>query len=391
MDEKLLASHAAPLPEGGLAEWYHLLPSGVFQGRDGRGPYILGNPEIGAVVGAFARLGCDLPVDYEHQMLDAKGKAGPVPAAGWIKEIEPRTDGLWGRVEWTATAANCLKSKEYRYISPVFIHDRDGHVMGLTMAALTNTPNLHLQAAASREPSPFLPKLRGTGESFWDAMRQGIAYLEKQKKPAPSAHNQGEGMDLVAEIRSLLGLADDASDEDILGALKELVQEEKEEEADELEAENARKQLGLTAKASTGMIIRTYQSRLKTAGQPDPSQFVPIALFQSVNSQLAALQLAQTNRDAGAVVEAAMSAGKITPAQREWAVSYANQDLRGFKAFVDMSPVIVPQPSMSAVAHTATPTTTTGALDDSQKQVAAAMGIDPAAYLKTLQNEKEAK
>lgn len=53
--------------------------------------------------------GQDLNVDYDH-------KEGV--AAGWIKDADPRSDGLWILVEWTATAAKHIKDKAYRYFSP---------------------------------------------------------------------------------------------------------------------------------------------------------------------------------------------------------------------------------------------------------------------------------
>jgi len=68
-----------------------------------------------ALVLAFQSGGVDLPVDFGHQNdnPDARLK-GPVPAAGWIKEL--RADaGLWGRVASTATAAEMIGNRAYRY------------------------------------------------------------------------------------------------------------------------------------------------------------------------------------------------------------------------------------------------------------------------------------
>lgn len=128
-------------------EWVHLIPAGVFSGRDGRGPYHL---DAAAVLAAFAAHGADLPIDYEHQSLSAADKAGPVPAAGWITALEMREDGLWARVAWTPQAAELLAGRQYRYLSPVFMHRKDGTVVELLGAGLTHTPNLHLRAAAAR-------------------------------------------------------------------------------------------------------------------------------------------------------------------------------------------------------------------------------------------------
>jgi len=42
-----------------------------------------------------------------------------------------------------------------------------------------------------------------------------------------------------------------------------------------------------------------------------------------------------------------MKEGKITPAQREWALDYAVKDPEGFKVFVSKTPVIVPRCEIS--------------------------------------------
>jgi len=249
------AFHSTELPEGGLKEWYQLLPSGVFKGRDGRGPYVLDTQGKSSVIKAFSRLKCDLPVDYEHQSLEAKEKSGPVPAAGWIKELSARDDGLWARVEWTPVAASCLKAKEYRYISPVFIHDKDGNVKAITMAALTNTPNLFIQAASSRQ------------ENTMDEFKEKIC--------------------------ALLGLDPAASDDEVLeavGALKgegESVNSEGED--DEPKEDEEKKEAAQSTKSAKS----AKPSQAVSTGIPDPTKYVPMELFVAVNTQLATLQSLQ--------------------------------------------------------------------------------------------------
>ncbi|MEW6250018.1 MAG: phage protease, partial [Planctomycetota bacterium] len=128
-------------------EWVELIPAGVFSGRDGRGPYRL---DAEAVLTAFAEGGIDLPIDYEHQSLAADDKAGPVPAAGWIKALEVRDGALWGRVQWTPRAAELIAAREYRFLSPVFRHVQ-GRVVALAGAGLVHYPNLDLTPVANRQ------------------------------------------------------------------------------------------------------------------------------------------------------------------------------------------------------------------------------------------------
>jgi len=137
-------------------EWVELIPAGTFSGRDGRGPYTL---DVAAVLDAFAKSGVDLPIDYEHQTLAAADKAGPVPAAGWIVELQARDGALWGRVRWTDEAAQLIASRAYRYLSPVFRHDKTGRVLALEGAALTHYPNLDLTPVAHTQGDDIMTDL----------------------------------------------------------------------------------------------------------------------------------------------------------------------------------------------------------------------------------------
>jgi len=60
--------------------------------------------------------GQDIPLNFEHGDDPTKGKQ----AAGWIKEIEPREDGVYYLCEFTEDALNEIKAKKWRYISPEY-------------------------------------------------------------------------------------------------------------------------------------------------------------------------------------------------------------------------------------------------------------------------------
>lgn len=130
-------------PGGAAPEWVHLFPEGKMTGRDGRS-FDLADPA--ALVIAFQVDGVDLPIDYEHQNDRPEAKLhGPVPVAGWIKELKMKAGGLWGRVDWTATARELIGNREYRYISPAFLfHPKTKAIMKLKGAGLVHNPNLHL-------------------------------------------------------------------------------------------------------------------------------------------------------------------------------------------------------------------------------------------------------
>ncbi len=142
---------AATANEAQAEQWIHIMPSGEFSGRDGRGPWAMHNAD--AVVAASMSFAGKkpIPVDYDHQIDMATKNGQPAPAAGWIKQLQVRADGLWGLIEWTSKASAHLAAKEYRYLSPVFNHTPSGEVTRVLRAALTNNPALELTALASTQ------------------------------------------------------------------------------------------------------------------------------------------------------------------------------------------------------------------------------------------------
>ncbi len=130
-----------PLP-GANGQWVRLLPKGDVRGRDGRGPWQSGDLESVIAASSKEANGRSLPIDYDHQIDLAPAKGGKAPAAGWISKMEARSDGIWGFVEWTPSGKAALDAREYRFLSPVFTHTKDGNISAILRAALTNNPNL---------------------------------------------------------------------------------------------------------------------------------------------------------------------------------------------------------------------------------------------------------
>lgn len=325
-----VAAFSAELAAGADAapEWVHLLPAGTFGGRDGRGPYRVADPA--AVIAATQGLGMDLPLDRDHAT-DYAAPGTPVPAAGWIKGLEWRDSGLWGRVDWTATAAGQVQAKEYRYLSPVFDHAKDGTVLRVRRAALTNNPNLFLTSLNSQEQasmSEFLAQIRAA--LGLDAAADGAAVV---------AHASG----LMARVGQLDQVA---------------------------------VAVGLPAGADVAAIT-AQASALKTRADapPDPAKFVPIDQFTAVSTQLAD---AQKSLNAGAVetaVNAAVAAGKVVPATHAWAKSFAEKDLAGFQAWATVAPVVVPPGTATHAGPK--PPAGNGGPTDAELAICRQLGISP--------------
>lgn len=323
-------------------EWVHLLPAGTFSGRDGRGPYTV-DDAAGVIVRSMAE--GEIPLDYAHALVGQLGN--PAPAAGWIQAMEARDDGIWGRVAWTPRGKQAIAEREYKGISPVFFHAKDGKVDRITNAGLVNNPNLYLQAVASRDD-----------------------------------HHRDGGADM-ADLKSLakkLGLAETADAAAIEAEL------DRRETAHAAQLASIAEAVGKKGETKADAIAAHARTLSAGATDPDPAKYVPMSQFTEVQAGLAALQKKLADRDVEQAVNAAITAGKVTPAQKDWAVAYASQDLAGFGTYVAGAPVILKPGSAAAHAEGATPPGG-DQLDDEDMAICRSMGLDPEKYRETRKKE----
>jgi phage I-like protein len=147
--------------------------------------------------------GQKLDIDYDH-------KAYGGEAAGWVEKAEARHDGLWLFVDWTKKAYELIKEKAYRYFSPEYNdewkHPKDEKTYKNVLfgGAITNRPFL----------KDILPI--NMSELFTGATPPA--------PPAPTPPDPSKGghrMDPKV-LRATLGLAEDATDEQVTAKLTEL-------------------------------------------------------------------------------------------------------------------------------------------------------------------------
>jgi phage I-like protein len=259
-------------------EWIQLLPSGSFHGRDGRGPYILSDPEAVIAATNALRMRAGIPIDYDHATDFGAPQGNPAPAAGWITEFAIRSGAIWGRVEWTDRAAFAIRAHEYRYISPVFQYSpNDGSITRLLRAGLTNNPNLYLTAISAG----------GNEETNMD--------------------------EFLKQLREMLGLGADGSTDDIL------------------------KRIAVVAAGSGNDDAAAHR-----AEGFDPARYVAVAEFQQALTELNALKMQRAREKSEHAVDEAIRAGKLVPAHREWAIAYCAADPKGFDTFAARQPVVLP-------------------------------------------------
>ena len=306
---------------GGAPEWVHLFPPGKMTGRDGRA-FELADPA--SVIRDFQSRGVDLPIDYEHQNdRPESNRNGPVPAAGWIKELRSDDKGLWGRVEWTATARELIGEREYRYLSPVFVFDgKTGKILRLKGAGLVHNPNLHLTALASEEPAMNAPETDGTQPT--------------------------EATDVLRKLAEALSLPPESDPAAILKAVLAALKTEQ--------------------GASTATARETA----------DPARFVPIEAVSELLTHHNARVATMHEQDARRRVDGALRDGHITPAMRDWATALCMQDAASFDSFLAKSPA--PYAHLHRVAINGLPPETAGsvaAATAEEAAICAQLGIKP--------------
>lgn len=291
---------------------FMLFPAGEFRANDGRPEecacWVMNAANAQLLIAAAKAKGVDYVTDYEHQTLRAKQNGQPAPASAWFGELEWREgDGLYAiNVRWTAAAASMIAADEYRYISPVFIYDRNGNITGLINAALTNTPALDnmeevLLAAASMFSGDLIEE---------------------------SSMNE----ELLERLRWLLNMPEGSTAEDIAAQL------------DKIKA-----QLGTAAasfnletylqQSTTSVAALTQQvSDLKTAQQTtvDLSQYVPISVVREKDERIAALSSQQLDGELESLLTAALSDGRIMgKATEDWLRDMGKTDLQGVRNYLD--------------------------------------------------------
>lgn len=261
-----------------LPERVQLIPAGAVIGRDGRS-WVLDDPQ--AVVNRFVEQGTELPVDIEHSTELRAPKGEPAPAAGWVHRLEVIDGAIWGAVNWNETGRGLVGGKQYRYLSPVILYSPgDGSIRGLTSVALTNRPNLHLPALN---------------------------------------HNEGdttpEEQPMLKAVLAALGLPEDATEATAVNAVKEL-------------------------KTSLATALNAQPSLEKFVPRADYDQ----ALTRATNAeqQLTTIQKEKLDGEIETAINAALAAGKITPATVDYHRAQCRQEggLERFAAFVAAAPAI---------------------------------------------------
>lgn len=209
-----------------LMAWCQLAPRGSFTRRRADGTeytQLLDDTSIKRLIEVFNAAGRDVLLDYEHRSQTTDDSR----AAGWIKQLRDKDGFLEALILFTAGGAEAVRSRDLRYLSPVWALDADGRPEALASAGLTNTPYF-------KELRPVLNKSGGEHNTTL---------------------NKGQA-DMLKELAILFGLAEDAPEADIIAAVKKFKEDS---DAAAIAAEAGQVAAANSAKiADTAAFIKAY-------------------------------------------------------------------------------------------------------------------------------------
>lgn len=274
-----------------------LLPYGKFRATDGRPTDVEAwyvTDTNGADVVALANSQKNpLPIDYEHQILHSQQNGKEAPSAGWMEYLYFNPQGIFADVRWTDKAAEYIKNGEYRYISAVFAYDTNGYVRKIFHAALTNNPAL---------------------DGMDEVMVAASAQFFNQQKDEPEMDKK-----LLEALCTLFVLKADASEAEIT------------EKVTALSAAKGDSQVAvLDVYAKLAEKEQSVAALTAQVGNPDPAKFVPVETVAALQADFNKLKLSIDNDKKSALIEAALSQGKLAPALKEWAQSLSIEALTGY-------------------------------------------------------------
>jgi phage I-like protein len=340
----LRAAPGVPAAQAQVPEWVMLARTGAWLGHP-RTQQVISTAHLRSALDYFTRHyaanGADLVVDYHHASVVAPQQGMLAPAAGWIRQMELRNGDaeLWGRVLWTSEAHSAIAARRFRYLSPALgfgVPDRlTGQPVPMVIhsVALTNTPFLteleslnQAAACAAVRPDTRSPGGGSRNMSLLEAIAQAL-----DEQPEQTA--------------SRLGLTCPDDDRQVAQAIAVNATKAQEAEARERSLRELVTNAAGIPPAAADTAIRAALIRLRApeAGlsavrtklglkddAPEPEILNAIGTLQDAHRRDAAEEL----------VDAAVRAGKVPPAHRDFYLREAAADPEAARAVLNSLPVL---------------------------------------------------
>lgn len=348
---------ALSLPErvgDAVPEWVHILPKsgGPIATHKGDGPYRYASASelIAASMGRKQRV----IVDVNHSTFLQGALGGDAPAVGYITEMEERGDGIWAHIDWTSKGHALMSDRAYWGVSPVFRHTKDGDITAILNVSLTNEPNL-----------------------------RGLTAL-----------NQESEMDFLTRLAEILGLAADATEDDVAAAVTTMYSELQEAKAAKPGEDDAKLVaqmseigvvLGLPKDSNMAAILKAAQ----TAAGGNEAILAMQSELSNVTTELNDLKTSTAQANAEAFVDNAIKAGRvgIKPARATYIAMHMENPARTVE-LINAQPILG-----ESVTSMLPPNNADGsvALNSEQAAIAAQLGLGSEDFSKALTaDQKEA-
>ena len=241
-----------------------------------------------------------LPMDYDHGMLGMISGPESSASAGWFS-VELRADGLYASsIEWTSRALKAIEDREYRFTSPAVMLEETDEVGMLRVTELINVALTNLPATIGQKP--LVASAKQTAE------KQEV--LEDMDKKL---------------IRKMLGLAEDATDEQVSAKVAELSAAAK--AADEAKAASA---AAKTEAEKRGASLTSMTSQLAALD-------AKAKVADQLGAKVAELEALQTRQAWQSAFDAGDREGKLPKSLHAWAQT---QTVEQLSAFIAAAPVV---------------------------------------------------
>lgn len=284
MKKTLLAAAACSFDLTTSSNQLVLIPEGSFRGLDGRpfdAPAWILTPELGhAIAYSLNQRNIDMVIDYEHSTLKAQETGEPAPAAGWLKAKGfTYIEGIGlcsSQFTWTEKAKGFIESEEYKYLSPVFMYNKNGEIAALLHVALTNTPNLDQLPEA---------RLAAAAQDFLSQKKEDSRMEEFLKLMCKS-----------------LGLPETATCEELVTAANSAF----------IKFDGALGTTLTTGQTLSAAIDKAIELKTAANSQVDPSKFVPMSVYQEAIAKAGNAEAANKAKEIDDLITAACSDGRLT-------------------------------------------------------------------------------
>ena len=299
----------------------------------------------------------EVNVDYDHFStvpLEKRPTPDAGKAAGWVKKLQVRGKELWAFVEWTKQAAQQIKNKEWKYISPTFqpnamaTEGESPKAIGAKLFALglTNQPFLKGMAAVELSRLGLIAlaelaledKQSRIASAFYVKFGQDFEtpFIDKFYEDHVICRKSGKIWKIPFET-------DENFTEFTWGEAVEVVYQPVELTGDHMAGEQNTNNEQQAPKPG-----ETTPKPGETAAQTPPvtppapgTDPIMLSRIQNLENENASLRKRLDSADATVKVDKLIREGKITKAQKEWAVNYALSDSQGFETFAGLLKPVV--------------------------------------------------